>query len=385
MYYDVSNTKKSFKGKPTTNLVVTIPYTITNYAYCTGPVAIVVKDAEGQMRTVNRYTVNTAAQVARARVVLPSTTTAVNYAFSCKIKYNGTTAGVTWYGPDASKGNPEGSNNTYTTNTASYTAIGNGWNFAKQEFSYATNPTSGGWMCYGPIGAAVGETFDVYEEQFEVQTYATTYANGVRSVSQSLYDLTGSTTVDVTSTAWDSDSNIIFNGSSSSYLVTPAASFNMYCLDMWFYNNNIIPGNDTAIGGPSTYQSLIAFNAGYPDGVNLGGWTGGMTNEAIHIWSSITAATNTRDAVAIGWHNVVFNWNGSSYDIWVDKVKATTYSYSGTTHAGLVSLSSAKVGRANTSAYFFNGKIPVVKMYNRSLSDAEIGQNFNATRGRYGL
>jgi hypothetical protein len=35
--------------------------------------------------------------------------------------------------------------------------------------------------------------------------------------------------------------------------------------------------------------------------------------------------------------------------------------------------------------YYFNGKIPVAKAYNRALSAADVTQNFNAVRGRYGI
>ena len=34
---------------------------------------------------------------------------------------------------------------------------------------------------------------------------------------------------------------------------------------------------------------------------------------------------------------------------------------------------------------YFSGKISNTKIYNRALSAAEISQNFNALRGRYGL
>jgi hypothetical protein len=38
-----------------------------------------------------------------------------------------------------------------------------------------------------------------------------------------------------------------------------------------------------------------------------------------------------------------------------------------------------------TGSTFFPGYIPNIKMYNRGLSTAEISQNFNALRGRYGI
>jgi hypothetical protein len=37
------------------------------------------------------------------------------------------------------------------------------------------------------------------------------------------------------------------------------------------------------------------------------------------------------------------------------------------------------------STQFFDGKLSVAKIYNRALTAAEIKQNFNALRGRYGI
>ncbi len=39
----------------------------------------------------------------------------------------------------------------------------------------------------------------------------------------------------------------------------------------------------------------------------------------------------------------------------------------------------------NTGTYFHNGSISQIQIYNRALSTAEIRQNYNATKGRYGL
>ena len=159
----------------------------------------------------------------------------------------------------------------------------------------------------------------------------------------------------------------------------------MYCLDVWLYNNNAVPNNDTTIGGPSTYQTLIQFNGAYPTGINLGAWTGSMTNEAVQIWTgtaSTYTATYNQTAVPVGWHNWVFNWNGSNYDIWIDGAKTTTYNMSG--GATLQSLSNLQIGYSSPG-YYFNGKIPIVKVYDRQLSDIEVLRNFNAIRKRFNV
>jgi hypothetical protein len=38
-----------------------------------------------------------------------------------------------------------------------------------------------------------------------------------------------------------------------------------------------------------------------------------------------------------------------------------------------------------SGAYFSQGQIPIVKVYNRTLSAGEINQNFNTLRSRYGI
>jgi len=164
----------------------------------------------------------------------------------------------------------------------------------------------------------------------------------------------------------------------------PSLTFTPYCLDFWVYNNNLVPNNDSAIGGPSIYQTLIHY--GYPAGINLGGWTGAATNEALHIWSTTggNKLTYTRTAVPVGVHNWVFNWNGAHYDIWVDGQKQTVYA-STNGHALLQTFTSAITIAYNGGSYYFHGKIFSFKMYTTQLSDNQILKNYNATKTRFGL
>jgi hypothetical protein len=43
------------------------------------------------------------------------------------------------------------------------------------------------------------------------------------------------------------------------------------------------------------------------------------------------------------------------------------------------------IGQTNTTSDYFNGRISNATVYNRALSADEVSQNYNATRGRYGL
>ena len=215
--------------------------------------------------------------------------------------------------------------------------------------------------------------------EFSTTPFASPFVNGTRTATRSLLDVKGTATIDVTNASFDSSGQMAFDGTNDS--INIPTSGDLYCLEMVIYNNNVINDNDGAIGGPSTYQTPISWN-GTSNGVHLGGWTGGLSNEAIHIWNG-GGATSTKTARPIGYHHLLFNWNGSSYDIWVDGDKEITYPLSGTTHTGLVTISSAvKVG-TDPDNYFYNGKIPVVKGYSRALTTSEILQNFATYRARY--
>lgn len=181
---------------------------------------------------------------------------------------------------------------------------------------------------------------------------------------------------------------VTFDATNDYLTVTPASTFNLYCLELWLYNNNTVPNNDTNIGGNAAgYQQAVTFNNSYY-GIALGGWTGGATNEAVQIYTYDATAgykmTYNRDAVPVGWHNWTFNWNGATYDIWVDGRKTTTYAHS-QGHANLTGITTLIIGGSLNQPYYFNGKISVVKCYSSNLTDADVLQNFNALRGRYGL
>jgi hypothetical protein len=227
--------------------------------------------------------------------------------------------------------------------------------------------------------------------QIEAKPYATPFVNGTRGTTVAtgggFGDLSGNSNHGelVNGLTYNSSNlgSLVFDGVDD-YVSIPSFTFTPYCLDFWLYNNNVVPGNDASIGGPSTYQTLIAY--GYPAGVNLGGWTGGATNEALHIWSTTggNRLTYTQAAVPIGYHNWVFNWNGSNYDIWVDGVKQTVYA-STSGHALLQTFTSTIRLANNNSSYYFNGKIYSFKLYTSQLNDSQVIQNYNATKGRYGL
>jgi hypothetical protein len=84
------------------------------------------------------------------------------------------------------------------------------------------------------------------------------------------------------------------------------------------------------------------------------------------------------------WYNVVLVWNTSTNNVvgylnGTQKFNSTTHTYWATT------LPSISIGSGFDASRYFKGKIANTQIYNRALTADEISQNFNATRGRYGV
>jgi hypothetical protein len=83
------------------------------------------------------------------------------------------------------------------------------------------------------------------------------------------------------------------------------------------------------------------------------------------------------------WHNVAATDDGTTVRLYVNGVQVSSIASVVATTNGTMTLN---IGAwPGAPATYFDGKIPVAKIYNRALSAAEVSQNFNALRGRFGL
>lgn len=135
-------------------------------------------------------------------------------------------------------------------------------------------------------------------------------------------------------------------------------------------------GNSGGIGGAETIALFVSGVSGTSAGVHpyycMVGLRGGKTQLSIG-----SVNTNT-------WNNVVITWNGSTGNGYFNGVDRGVLNNN--VGAGL-QISGYTVGTTESgqSEHLFEGSIAQTFVYNRAISAAEVLQNYDALKGRFGL
>ncbi len=172
-----------------------------------------------------------------------------------------------------------------------------------------------------------------------------------------------------------SGGSIVFDGvddyvdtvsGSSTVALTSAATFSS-----WFKTTTSAAGElARQIGTSDNGLELIILGGKISGAAFIGTWQNFPT-------SSLSYNDNI-------WHNAVVTVSGTQITIYVDSNFIFTTSLgSGTLNTGN---GKVRVGlHPNGSSSPFAGNIAITQLYNRALSASEVLQNYNATKGRFGL
>jgi hypothetical protein len=99
--------------------------------------------------------------------------------------------------------------------------------------------------------------------------------------------------------------------------------------------------------------------------------------------SGVAAISPTINQEANIWHYYTGVFNDSSISLYRDGILVGSsqyfFSFSSLTNTNI------DIGKTGALSNYFNGRIAQTHIYNRALTLQEIKQNFNATRGRYGI
>ena len=378
--YDLGDTDVSFKGKPTTNLVPN-PTTMSSFGNysCGTPVTFTTEFGTTGYRMSNLGSWN------GVYVDISSLPSAGTYTFSAYIRYLGGSSnnnGGTVYTSGFGIGN----------DTASYhnkSIVGEWFRLTNTQ----TCTTAGGrfyLISYGGTYCDDYSSWEVTMPQVEAGSVATPFVDGTRSVTQSIIDLKGLTTVDVTLASFNNSGQPILDGTDdridlgnlSDYFpsgvsgvtveqvfkIPSGASgndgplFENYRFNLWYnYSNDTIsvvtrsgppdtPGYQFAVGGSATISCESKNNY----------------NHVVGIYETISASTG----------RVTMYVNGRYAGQYVD------------TKMGAYPIYGTWIGQSyhgGYGTYRLNGQVDVTKLYTRALSAEEIGRNFLHYADRFNI
>ena len=269
-----------------------------------------------------------------------------------------------------------------------------------QNYNYTGGSAAGfyGYFTLGPIGVWQKQSFtftytygtvisywfangsppfkwDLANIQVEQKDHSTAFVAGSRSNTQGLLDLTSNCTVDLTYAAYNSSSEITFNGSSrftSSNAIFNRSNGQEITVTCWMKTAR----------NAGQYQ-IIAENRSF--------------DTSLYNWILYQHTDNG----AISFHGIAQNkstyvpplnqWiyvantvtSGGVSTLYINGI--STYVVTGYTYGNSTTPSLLCVGGDGNGAECIQGSIDTVAIYNRALSASEILKNFNSQRSRYSV
>jgi hypothetical protein len=280
----------------------------------------------------------------------------------------------------------------YTYNYSGGSATAYAFNFTlgqvgvweRQTFTFT--PAYGTMISYWFPQSSGTYVWDWSCMQVEQKSYATAFVAGTRGTTVATgggwADLTGNENngelVNGPSYSSANGGSIVFDGSNDSIIIPENSALNTQTptVEVWVKTNATTQYGFWFEKGQVNTQYSLFQEAGYIVWrQNIGG---SITNLIINPTSSYMNTSS--------WYQVVGTYTSGTRIVYINGVLVGSDAQTGTIATNTNGMSIGAYGGFNGSrGYYYNGNIASVKIYNRALSTDEVLQNFNATRGRYGV
>lgn len=257
----------------------------------------------------------------------------------------------------------------------------------------ASNPYS--FISYWFPPASTGPYWvDMADVQVELNTQSgsTPFTLSSRSSTQALLDWTDNNTLTANSLTYNNDRTFSFNGTSNYISVGDLGNFSNITIDHWFKFDTVQNYRNTldcnfSTGGANTGNIGPRFEVN-SSGAATWIFSGNDSNNSVYTnYSNLNSGLQPNT-----WYHSVFVWgSSSSYQIYLNGVpSALSPNQIGLNNgAWLGRVSDLSIGRGfvldSAATRSMDGNVGSVKIYNRALTAAEVAQNFQAQRGRYGV
>jgi hypothetical protein len=251
-----------------------------------------------------------------------------------------------------------------------------GWQLASWTFTLGSDANAVRiWYQDGADYTTYTHSFELQNPQLEAKSHATPYVDGTRSATQGLLDRTGNTTIDLSNASFDSNAQMTFDGTNDYAEVADQNSLDL--VTAMSFEFVVKPDSSQSNPYPRLIDKsvyLLHLTSTSPFGVYQNIYTsGGLRQTGI---SSVVTAGN--------WNHIVCTYDGQYGKIYVDAELVKTRDF-GSVLACNTNSSSLKIAGDGTTNRPLNGEMPISKIYNKVLTASEVLQNYNATKGRFGL
>jgi len=268
--------------------------------------------------------------------------------------------------------------------STNYESMGDGWYRAHVIWYDTVTRSDGKYWAINPLSATLNTPIVCYwagpfKEDSNRSTFVSRFAPINRTSSQVILDQAGNYLISPTSITYDSNSQFQFNGSSDYISLPSDITFKTtggHTVENWFKLDVVNSGSLYNFIGASSidyhswywcvYQSTLAIWNRTP-----GAWFYGSTTIQPNTWYQAVMVTNPAGT------GIQFYLNGKA-----EGGTHASYSF----NASQSGLKIGWFGRGDSpNGRYFDGLMPVSRVYNRALTASEVLQNFNALRGRYGI
>ncbi len=201
------------------------------------------------------------------------------------------------------------------------------------------------------------------------------------------YDLSGNgNNGTITNATFNSDGYFAFDGSGDYVSFASASELQFlnrspYTMEVWMYPTSN-PGANTWTGIFNREDNSSGSRDGYNIYLNGGIDTFYLATERFQSGTnnSIGYGYNNSDLLNI-WSHIVATYDGTTLKLYRNGVQLN----SATSTGNITNTTKAlEIGRRGTGSYFI-GRLTGQKIYKKALTAAEVKQNFNALRGRFGI
>jgi hypothetical protein len=269
--------------------------------------------------------------------------------------------------------------------TSQNTLLPNGWYLFSQTFT-PSHPGVNGNRTFRLLGDNVvgGQKIHIHwrKLQLERTPYGTPFVSGSY---QAWYDLSGnnntatllSSSISGGIPVFSSANNRVlqFDGTGSYAQTTTILTSSTYTAEFFFNATSLPLGVEKWLGSQYNFgANRTIFDISTDN--RLRNFMGNGTNPSSTFVFSTTVVQLNR------WYHAVFSKDTlGTGSLYVNGILEGR----GAMSLGIPQNTPFQIGGSTSLPVWFNGRIPITRLYNRALSQAEITQNYNALKSRFGL